>query len=207
VSEEIPYLASISNVDAIIQKIRGAGTPPKFTHDFLSSSLGFRSSNDRGFIKVLRTLGMVASDGTPTDRYNAFKNQLSGGSAMADGLREGWSAIYLADTLAHTRNATELQETFKTVTGKSDSVAKKMATTFKALAKFGDFNATAVNAGDQQADEDSSDVQDDSSSNDQTPIKLGSLNLRHDVHLHLPPTSDVAVYTAIFRALREELLD
>ena len=91
-AKEIPYMASVSNIDAITQKIRGAGTPPRFTHDFLSATLGFRSSNDRSFIKVLRSLGMTTPDGTPTERYNAFKNEISGGSAMADGLREGWAS-------------------------------------------------------------------------------------------------------------------
>ena len=103
---EVPYMASIGNIDAIIQKIRGAGTPPRFTHEFLSSTLGFRSSNDRGMIKVLRSLGMITNDGAPTERYNAFKNEITGGLALADGLRDGWSNLYLADQSAHERTPT-----------------------------------------------------------------------------------------------------
>jgi hypothetical protein len=38
------------------------------------------------------------------------------------------------------------------------------------------------------------------------PVGAG-LALHHDIHIHLPTTSDVAVYTAIFRALREDLRD
>ncbi|WP_419552860.1 DUF5343 domain-containing protein [Candidatus Poriferisodalis sp.] len=126
-ADEMPYMASVSNVDDIIQKMRGAGTPPRFTHEFLSSTLGFRSSNDRGFVKVLRALGMLTSDGTPTGRYNAFKNQHSGGRTMADALRDGWSHLYLADQAAHEKSTSEPQEIFKTVTGKGDAVARKMA--------------------------------------------------------------------------------
>jgi hypothetical protein len=34
----------------------------------------------------------------------------------------------------------------------------------------------------------------------------GALTLSHDIHLHLPPTSDVAVYRAIFQAMKSELM-
>ena len=208
--KEIPYMASVGNIDAIVQKMRGAGTPPRFTHEFLSSTLGFRSSNDRSFIKVLRALGMVTTDGVPTDRYNEFKNQLNGGVAMADGLRDGWSDLYLADQQAHKKTATELQQTFKTITGKGDAVAQKMATTFKALSKHADFAAlptATLTADDDKASDATTATTKTASIQTRLPSDLSSLNLRHDVHLHLPTTSDVAVYIAIFRALREELLD
>ena len=209
-AKEIPYMASVSNIDDIIRKIRGAGTPPRFTHEFLSSTLGFRSSNDRGFVKLLRALGMVTADGVPTDRYNAFKNELHGGSAMADGLRDGWSDLYLADQQAHDKTVTELQQTFKTITGKGDAVAKKMATTFKALTKHADFAATPASTLDvdsEQLPDAKIDEAEPALARVRSSTDLSSLTLRHDVHLHLPPTSDVAVYIAIFRALREELLD
>ncbi len=207
--DEMPYMASVTNVDDIIQKIRGAGTPPRFTHEFLSSTLGFRSSNDRGFIKVLRALGMLTSDGTPTERYNAFKNQNNGGRAMADGLRDGWSQLYLADQAAHDKGTSELQEIFKTVTGKGDAVARKMATTFKAFAKHADFSSPASETPETASVEPTASAgpPDIEPPPHRMPADLSSLSLRHDVHLHLPPTSDVAVYAAIFRALREELLD
>lgn len=208
--KEIPYMSSVGNIDAIIQKLRGAGTPPRFTHEFLSSTLGFRSSRDRGFIKVLRALGMLTSDGTPTERYNAFKNDISGGSAMADGLRDGWSALYLADEQAHEKSSNELQQMFKTITGKGDAVAQKMASTFKALTKHADFTIPSAPMTELESETAAESELDDESQarvSNRVPRDISSISLRHGVHLHLPPTSDVAVYTAIFRALREELLD
>jgi hypothetical protein len=35
---------------------------------------------------------------------------------------------------------------------------------------------------------------------------LSGLNLGYTINLHLPPTSDVAVFNAIFKSLREHLL-
>ena len=90
-----------------------------------------------------------------------------------------------------------------------------MATTFKALAKHADFvSPPAPSPNDQTEHLPLPDESDDlpRGTPDHTPIGTRSIGtpsiaLRHDVHLHLPPTSDVAVYSAIFRALREELLD
>jgi hypothetical protein len=129
-----PYMASVKNLPSIFARIQEAGAPPRFTYEFLKSALGFASSQDRGVIAVLKQLGFLASDGTPTQRYNDFRSGPGGGRALADGLREGWSDVFLADQRAHEKTTGQLKELFKSVTGKSEAVAEKMASTFKALA-------------------------------------------------------------------------
>jgi hypothetical protein len=204
-ADDIPYMLTIKSLDSIFDKIKTAGTPPKFTNDFLKTSLGFSSSGDRGVIKVLKQLGFLSPDGVPTARYNEFRQAGSSGRALAIGLREGWAPIFLADQEAHARTSSHLKETFKNVTGKAEAVAEKMASTFKALAQKADFGAAAAlqlptvsRQGENQETSDADQLSD-------KPRK--GVALHHDVHIHLPPSSDVAVYTAIFRALREELLD
>ena len=189
-------MASTKNLPDILEKVTSAGTPPRFTNEFLKS-LGFTSSNDRTVIKVLKGLGFLSSDGTPTERFNEFRNSARSGAALAQGLREGWSEVFLADQQAPSRSSSELVGLFKNVTGKGDAVAQKMATTFKVLAERADFAAAPAP------------VADDSLAEREVEVVAEGVGLRlhHDVHIHLPPTSDVAVYTAIFRALRQELLD
>lgn len=51
-ADDLPYLLGVKNLDAILEKIKTAGTPPKFTVDFLKTSLGFTSSSDRGVMPV-----------------------------------------------------------------------------------------------------------------------------------------------------------
>jgi len=191
-------MASVKNLPAILEKVKAAGTPPKFTYEFLKT-LGFTSSNDRSVIKVLKALGFLTADGTPTERYNDFRNAARSRSAMGAGLREGWADIFLADESAGERSSNELIELFKNVTGKGEAVSQKLATTFKALADAADL--TAASQERLPNDEPST----TSAEGDAT--KSSAVMLHHDVHIHLPPTSDVTVYTAIFRALRQELLD
>src|SRR5436309_6229741 len=142
--DDLPYMLSVRNLRGILTKMKTAGTPAKFTVDFLRTSLGFPSSSDRGVIKVLKALGFLTPDSVPTARYNEFRQAGTSGRAMAVGLREGWGPIFLSDQEALTRTSTQLKETFKSVTGKAEAVAEKMATTFKALAQQADSAAATT---------------------------------------------------------------
>lgn len=207
-----PYMMSIKNVPAILAKIRDAGTPPKFNVEFLKSSLGFASSADRGIVAQLKLLKFISDDGTPLERYNQFRGS-EGAGALAAGIKDGYSEVFLADQKADTRSVDQLKEMFKSLTGKGETVAQKMATTFKALCSQADFSVTVepeevVNL-EPEADAGMSGAE---------PVKPkptpkvsspteALLTLRHDIHVHLPATSDVAVYKAIFRAINDELTD
>jgi hypothetical protein len=206
---DVPYMVTIKNLGAILDRVKAAGTPPKFTYSFLTDTLGFKGSGDRGVIKILKQLGMLNTDGVPTPRYNEFRQAGSSGRTLAQGLREGWSDVFLANQDAHQLSAAQLTEIMKNVTGKGEAVARKMATTFKALADLADWNA-----GDSEASPKATEEGVDAGGGELTVVQpvaagghRGSLRLHSDVHIHLPTTSDVSVYTAIFRALREELVD
>jgi hypothetical protein len=67
---DLPYMSAVGNVPAILDKMRSAGTPPRFTTEFLKSTLGFTASQDRAFPRMLKQLGFLAPDGTPLPRYN-----------------------------------------------------------------------------------------------------------------------------------------
>lgn len=45
---DLPYMMTVGNIPAILERIRGAGTPPKFTHEFLKNSHEFLK-NSLGF--------------------------------------------------------------------------------------------------------------------------------------------------------------
>ncbi|NEN06568.1 DUF5343 domain-containing protein [Diaminobutyricibacter tongyongensis] len=207
---DLPYMPSVANVPAIFDKIKGAGTPPKFTHDFLKTNLGFGSSNDRSVIKILRSLGFLTADGVPTQRYNDFKGT-QGKAAVAEGLREGWSELFLSDQKIYEKSAADILATVKGVSGAGDAVARKMATTFKALCDQASWNSRPQQHGTiEDAERESPEVGEQSRPGQQAPIlpdsSSGLLRLHHDIHLHLPPTSDVSVYRAIFQALKMELM-
>jgi hypothetical protein len=219
---ELPYMPSVVNVGSILEKMKGAGTPPKFTHDFLKATLGFSSSNDRSMIKVLRSLSFITADSTPTQRYNDFKGERSG-KALADGLREGWADLFMADQKVNEKSVTQIQAIVKSVTGAGDAVAKKTASTFKALSDKADWTATGSGGSTPPAGDDNAEaaaVAAAAAAAAATPAGAnnggggggeelsgsGLFRLHHDIHIHLPPSTEVAVYRAIFQALKAELM-
>lgn len=207
---DLPYMPSVTNVGPILDRVISAATPPRFTHEFLKSNLGFGSSNDRAFIKVLKQLGFIGPDGIPTPRYNEYRGP-QGKRAIAAGLREGWAPLFLSDESIHSKGGQELLGVVKNTTGAGDAVAKKIASTFKSLSDRADWSspttpAAPVVESTQVPDEPAVDVPVPVPA--QVPASVaGSLRLHHDIHLHLPPTSDVGVYRAIFQAMKSELLD
>jgi hypothetical protein len=210
-AKEFAYVASVKNMPAIFDRIRNAGSPPKFSQQFLQS-LGFSSSTDRAIIGVLKALGFLNSDGTPAERYNAYRNGSKSGTMIASGLREGWAEVFLVDQRAYTKSSAELVEIFKSVTGKGEAVAQKMATTFKTLCGMADWSengapSTQVLTPDVDQVADSAQQEATPSSSATRASANARMTLHHDVHIHLPATSDLSVYTAIFRALKAELLD
>jgi hypothetical protein len=92
---DLPYMPAVGNVSAILGKIRGAGTPPKFTAEFVKSTLGFTASQDRAFPRILKQLKFISADGVPLPRYNEFKAASNGGSlwpkaSVRAGPRSSW---------------------------------------------------------------------------------------------------------------------
>lgn len=75
---ELPNTQAWSRLPDIFAAIKAAGTPPKFNNEFLKSTLGFTSSNDRSVIAILRKLGFIGSSGEPTQRCNNFKGHGGG---------------------------------------------------------------------------------------------------------------------------------
>ena len=126
---------------------------------------------------------------------------------MAKGLRDGWADLFLVDQAANTKTSAQLTELMKSVSGKGEAASQKMATTFRTLSDLADWSAPA------SAPETPSIAEIPPSTNGSPPVEApirnihtADLNLHHDVHIHLPSTSDLSVYTAIFRALKAELL-
>jgi hypothetical protein len=199
-------MQSVKNLAAVFAAIREAGVPDRFTHEFLKQ-LGFTSSGDRSVIPVMRSLRFLDDGRTPTDRYKRYRDPGIGGAVMAEALRDAYSDLFKIKENAQTMSSTELKGAFKRVSGKGDAVAEKMATTFKALSGLAEWDAASAASAAMPEDlsspeatpEENPTPQEGASSGDGPP----SLTLRHDIHVHLPISTEVKVYDAIFRSLRE----
>ena len=111
--------------------------------------------------------------------------------------------LFKSDKNAHSKSASSLKGWFKTKTGVGAKVAEKMATTFKSLSSYADFSdvkAPADAPKETPAPTPASDAE-------PPPVhRLGTaLGLTYRIEVHLPDTTNVDTFRAIFRAIREEL--
>lgn len=202
------YMMSVKNVPAMFEAIQNAGVPERFTHEFLKQ-LGFASSNDRSVIPVMKSLRFLDENGAPTSRYRDFRDPSMAGGVMAEALRDAYGDLFKIHENANALPGPQLKGAFLRLSEKGDSVAEKLTATFRALAKLADW-APGAGAATKPV-ESSDDPEGVPTPGDESqapaappPARLGlAPALHHDVHVHLPTTTDVKVYDAIFRSLRE----
>ncbi|WP_143317371.1 DUF5343 domain-containing protein [Cellulosimicrobium sp. KWT-B] len=197
------YLTSTKNIPAIFSAIQKASVPEAFTYEFLKQ-LGFASSAARPVIPVMKAIGLLDQAGRPTQLYRDYKDPSVSKATMATALRNGYGDIFAIDTEAHNRSTSELSGLFSRVTDKGESVNSKMALTFKSLAELADFDSTP--SAIARPPEPTVDTENPAPPASAPASKIGTVSLRHDVHVHLPLSTDIAVYDAIFRSLKANLL-
>jgi uncharacterized protein DUF5343 len=205
-----------AKLGAILTAIQSAQAPPKFNRTFLEN-LGFTSSGDRLVINMLKAVGLLSSDGTPTDRYFHFLDQTQAQQVLAEGIREAYSDLFQLNRDAQDMPKAELKGKIKTLTqGKvSDNVVEKMAITFQGLVKHADFNTPVPVNGDERGnrpadssgddgEDDKGHLQDPSGPHDVRGA-LPIAGLVYTINLQLPESRDQAVYDALFKSLRAHL--
>jgi hypothetical protein len=182
-----------------------AQVPERFTYEFLKQ-LGFASSSDRPMLAVLKALRFLSDSGEPLERYRRFRDPAQAGVVLAEALRDAYADVFAVDQRADRLPQQELRGLFARLSGKGESATEKMAATFKTLATRANFDAVAM---DDEVVEVASEPQATPAPAEPAPSTAPAtpqLALRHDVHVHLPNTSDVAVFDAIFQSLRNHLL-
>jgi hypothetical protein len=141
----LPYLSSYKNVSTLFEKIASAKIPDAFTTRYLADVLGLKGTNDRPMISLLKTMGFLDQGGKPTLEYGKLKNQTLAPKAIADGIRRAYEPLFAADEEANALSSDALKGLISQVAGTDDSMTVRIAGTFAALAKQGDFSGNGAN--------------------------------------------------------------
>ncbi|HET6906241.1 MAG TPA: DUF5343 domain-containing protein [Rhodanobacteraceae bacterium] len=201
----LPYLVSYKNVEKLFSGIAAAKIPESFTQTFLAQALGLKSSSDRSLIPLMRSLGFIDSSGRPTSSYNFLKNPAKAKSAIAEAIKKAYAPLFAANEAANTLSGEQLRGLISQVAGTDEEMTKRIAYTFSALVKCGDFNAPAA-APDNDIQDGDSDTDDDTHIQKDKSQKTGA-GLRTEFHynlqIHLPANGTEETYLNIFNALRK----
>lgn len=206
---KLPYLAWTGLIPKVFDKIQEARRPDRFTRDFLDTKLGYSGGNAQAIIPLLKRLGYLASDGTPTALYDQFRNSSTQGAAMSKAIRNAYGELYDRNEYAHDLTKEKLTGLVTEITGaaKDDSTTKLIVATFEALKKFADFESSlpTESAKDETATAVPAVATSEASRTREVTDAVG-FNVSYTINLNLPETTNPDGFNAIFRALRENLL-
>lgn len=213
-ASDIPYLLTNKRLPALCKNIQSAAVPQRFTFEFLKK-LGFTSSNDRAFVSLLKKLGFLDPSASPTSRYSAYRHKAESSRVLAEAVRDLYSEVFSIDENAHKAKPDHITGIISRITGQEEKQVRLMTSTFSALCKLADFDVvpTEPEEADEGIEEEATD-QDDvaqpkSAASVPPPITQASppISFRHNIEIHLPATTNIAVYNAIFKSLKEHLID
>jgi hypothetical protein len=217
------YLVATNNLSRFLEAIRHAQAPEKISLRFLEE-LGFKSTNDRLFIPLLKAMKFIDEAGKPTSRYHAFLDDTQWKVILAEGIRDAFSDLFRVNRSANKLSREALVGKLKSLAeGKaSEAVLKNMAKTFLELVKLADFSAIAGSSTEQtnQSDQSPSSAEapaDTLPPPSEPPSRIsspasqplspgGGPTLVYRIEIVLPAVRDQAVYDAIFRSAKEHLL-
>jgi hypothetical protein len=205
------YVVSYKRIPKLLEAIQAGQAPESLTHDLLRD-MGLRSSNDRAMIPLLKSLDFLSQDGRPTSRYHRYRDRAEAPRVMAEALQETYADLFLIKSRPTEDDRKSFEGKFKSTHNVSDNLAELMTYTFFTLLGVADLDAT-----DSQIQEEGS--IDDDAEEGPSPVAIGaadevsngprrgSARLHYNIQVHLPATKDVEVFNAIFKSLREHLID
>lgn len=201
-SDTPPYMLSPGTIANGLEKIKNAATPERFTQDFLGNTLGMKGGTPKPLVTFLKRIGFLGSDGTPTELYKRFRNPTESGAAVAQGMRIGYKSLFDMNEKANELSDNDLKGLIVQATGleRNNRTVQAIVGSFKTLkdrANFETANVTPTQVTELPA------LLPKPNSDDGPNV---GMNLSYTINLNLPATSDIAVFDAIFKSLKEHLL-
>jgi Family of unknown function (DUF5343) len=202
-------MANPGTLGKVLDKLKEAATPQRFTQDFVADTLAFKGQYALAVIPFLKKIGFLSGDGSPTEIYKRFRNDNESGRAMAEAIRIGYGSLFKINEKVYELSDDQLKGLIVQATGgkKDDSATKFILQCFKALKARAVFEGGALVPATKETGPESGSAK----NADQAASFKGSeggigMNLSYTINLNLPPSTDIAVFNAIFQSLRKNLL-
>ncbi|WON93648.1 DUF5343 domain-containing protein [Sphingobacterium sp. UGAL515B_05] len=210
-NRELPYMSSPGSLPKILNKIIEASVPESFNADFLGTKLGFPGGNQRSFISWAKKCTLLNQDGTIPQLYKNFRNPDTRGSAMAKALRVGYEELYARNEYAHDLPEKDLKKLITEITGKphDNSTVSAILRSFSNAKEFANFESKTSESEYNSTNRNEIINEYDTQKVDLEPKQVSKLNLglNYTINLVLPKTDDPSIYDAIFKSLKNNLLN
>jgi hypothetical protein len=204
----LPYVTAPGNIERALTGIKSAATPPRVNQDFVKTILKIPGGSGAQMTSYLKKIGFANADGTPSDIYRRFRNPSTAGSAAADSIKFAYGPLYTRNEYMHQLSDEKLKGLIIEETGQgSDSnVVSLVLAAIKSLKKHANWDGASVEVKDTLPAAISSTSGDAEQGNGRSAVSSLGMDLSYTINLNLPATTDVAVFNAIFKSLKENLL-
>ena len=203
----LPYVTATGNVEKALLGIKAAATPDSVTQDFVKTILKIPGGSGNQMASYLKKIGFVNVDGSPSEIYTRFRNSASIGDAAAEALKTGYAPLKTRNEYWYALDDDKLRGLIIEETGEEEnsSIVSYILGCIKGLKKFATFDSKSKPPQKRELNE--------------LPPALPTafppvpqntsigLRLGYTINLNLPATTDVAVFNAIFKSLKEHLLN
>lgn len=205
------YIQVYGQLPEFFRRIADGQAPDNFTTQYLKD-LGFTSSNFRAVIPLLKSLGFLSPDGVPTSRYHEYRNPARSRQVLGEAIREAYGDLFTIKAKPTDADRQLIEGKFRSVHNATPNTSKLMASTFYALLDLADLDIPEKKEEEQKVEEKKPveaepDVPPSIKPAEPIVPPPGRTSLHYDIQIHLPATKDVEVYNAIFKSLKEHLLE
>lgn len=201
------YVLPTNRIPDLFKRIQDGQAPDRFTNPLLKD-WGFKSTNDRAFIPLLKALGFLSADGNPTPRYLEYRDHSRSKEILGQAIREAYGDIFLIKEHPTSADKNAIEGKFKSFHNASDNVAALMTKTFFGLLALADISKSNTR---QKVEPEVKPAHEPKiiaeKASQQLPARTMDRSFHYNIQIHLPATKDVEVYNSIFKSLKEHLLD
>jgi Family of unknown function (DUF5343) len=206
-----PFVNAHGAIPKLFAEIKKASVPPKFNQDFLETALELKSSSHRALIPLLKRLDFIDAANAPTATYKNFRDDDHSGSIMSSAVKQAYSSVFNANEYAYKLSRSDLNKKLISLLGTSedDPNITSISGTLTELFKLSDFESSHS----KQKNTKQKTIDTESNTEDKTTQPPGQTLSKHQfglsytINLNLPATTDIQVFNAIFKSLKENILD
>jgi hypothetical protein len=208
ISKLFPYTNAPGALKRALDGMLDAPKPSRFTLDFLGDVLKVTGGSAAPIIPIMKRIGFLNSDGSPTELYSRFRTEGGRASAMLSGLKQGYEEAFRRREYAHRLKENEFGDLVLEATGmvKTNPTYRAIMGTWKVLSEYvGDLvdEENPMRADDQErVPEPNGDINPNTATHSDGP----TIGLSYQINIVLPETTNSEVFDAIFQSLRQHLL-
>jgi hypothetical protein len=202
---EFPYTPQPARIPKFFDHIQAARVPPRVTHKYLVAA-GFKSSNDRYLIPLLRTLGFIDGSGQPTETWQEYRKKDQAKGVMGSAIRMAYSGLFEMYEDAWRKDREALNNYFSGETTVGETTVDLIVRTFNTLCDRADFAASQEPSAAVARKPASARPLGSREVVVQGTSGAADMTINLNIQLQLPPTQDAEVYDKLFESMKKHLL-